>query len=223
MFTVRLFIFIPMSTNITEALNQHFPFFDDDLKQVIIRNGQMARFKAGDVLMRSGQFMKHTLLITQGHIKLYTDGEDGEEFFMYYLEPGQACALSFVCAARNKKSDVEAIAIADSEAILLPIELMDELMAKYKSWYYFVLETYRARYQEMLDVIRSVAFQSMDERLEYYLIKQKNALNSATIALTHEQIANDLNSSRVVISRLLKQMELKGKVKLLRNAIELKL
>ena len=79
MYTVRLFIFIPMSTNITEALNQHFPFFDDDLKQVIIRNGQMARFKAGDVLMRSGQFMKYTLLITQGHIKLYTDGEDGED------------------------------------------------------------------------------------------------------------------------------------------------
>ena len=212
-----------MSNTLSEALARHFPFFDEELKKVIEKHGRLASFKAGDVLMRSGQYMKYTMLITRGHIKMYTDGEEGEEFFMYYLEPGQACALSFVCAARNKKSDVEAIALDDSEAILLPIELMDELMTKYKSWYYFVLETYRSRYQEMLDVIRSVAFQSMDERLEYYLIRQKNALGTNTLTLTHEQIANDLNSSRVVISRLLKQMEQQGKVKLLRNAIELKL
>ncbi len=170
--------------------------------------------------MRSGQYLKSTMLVTKGRVKLFTNGEDGEEFFMYYLEPGQACALSFVCAARNKKSDLEAIAIEDVEAIMIPIELMDDLMIKHKSWYYFVIESYRNRYQEVLDALRSVAFHGMDERLEYYLIKQKNSFQNKTLNLTHEQIANDLNSSRVVISRLLKQMENKGKVKLLRNAIE---
>lgn len=203
-----------------ELLNKFYPQFDDALKQAIASKAVVKQFKSGDEMMRSGQYLKSTMLVTKGRVKLFTNGEDGEEFFMYYLEPGQACALSFVCAARNRKSDLEAIAIEDVEAIMIPIELMDDLMIKHKSWYYFVIESYRTRYQEVLDALRSVAFHGMDERLEYYLIKQKNAYQSNTLNLTHEQIANDLNSSRVVISRLLKQMENDGKVKLLRNAIE---
>jgi CRP/FNR family transcriptional regulator len=201
-------------------LNTYYPQFDEDLKQYIATKALVKEFKSGDEMMRSGQYLKSTMLVTKGRVKLFTNGEDGEEFFMYYLEPGQACALSFVCASRNKKSDLEAIAIEDVEAIMIPIELMDDLMIKHKSWYYFVIESYRNRYQEVLDALRSVAFHGMDERLEYYLIKQKNSFQSKTLHLTHEQIANDLNSSRVVISRLLKQMENDGKVKLLRNAIE---
>lgn len=206
--------------NILELLNKYYPQFDEDLKQYIASKALVKEFKSGDEMMRSGQYLKSTMLVTKGRVKLFTNGEDGEDFFMYYLEPGQACALSFVCAARNKKSDLEAIAIEDVEAIMIPIELMDDLMIKHKSWYHFVIESYRNRYQEVLDALRSVAFHGMDERLEYYLIKQKNSFQNKTLNLTHEQIANDLNSSRVVISRLLKQMENNGKVKLLRNAIE---
>lgn len=206
--------------NILELLNKYYPQFDEDLKQYISSKATIKEFKAGEEMMRSGQYLKSTMLVTKGRVKLFTNGEDGEEFFMYYLEPGQACALSFVCAARNKKSDLEAIAIEDVQAIMIPIELMDDLMIKHKIWYYFVIESYRNRYQEVLDALRSVAFHGMDERLEYYLIKQKNSFQNKTLNLTHEQIANDLNSSRVVISRLLKQMENNGKVKLLRNAIE---
>ena len=206
--------------NTLALLNTYYPQFDENLKQYIATKALVKEFKSGDEMMRSGQYLKSTMLVTRGRIKLFTNGEDGEEFFMYYLEPGQACALSFVCASRNKKSDLEAIAIEDVEAIMIPIELMDDLMIKHKSWYYFVIESYRNRYQEVLDALRSVAFHGMDERLEYYLIKQKNSFQSKTLHLTHEQIANDLNSSRVVISRLLKQMENDGKVKLLRNAIE---
>ena len=206
--------------NILELLNKYYTQFDEDLKHYIASKALVKEFKSGDEMMRSGQYLKSTMLVTKGRVKLFTNGEDGEDFFMYYLEPGQACALSFVCAARNKKSDLEAIAIEDVEAIMIPIELMDDLMIKHKSWYYFVIESYRNRYQEVLDALRSVAFHGMDERLEYYLIKQKNSFQNKTLNLTHEQIANDLNSSRVVISRLLKQMENNGKVKLLRNAIE---
>ncbi len=205
---------------ILELLNTHYPQFDEALKNTIAKNASIKHFKSGDEMMRSGQYLKSTMLVTKGMVKLFTNGEDGGEFFMYYLEPGQACALSFVCAARNKKSDLEAIAMEDVEAILIPITLMDDLMVNHKNWYYFVIESYRTRYQELLEALRSVAFTGMDERLEYYLIKQQKAFQSNTLNLTHEQIANDLNSSRVVISRLLKQMENKGKVKLLRNVIE---
>lgn len=206
---------------IREKLDLYYPQFDDDLKAVIAANGRIQRFKAGDTIMQQGEFLKHTMLITKGRVKLLSEGDEGEEFFMYYLEAGQACALSFVCAQKNKRSDLDAMVIEDTEAILIPIELMDELMIKNKSWYYFVLDTYRSRFRELLDVIRSVAFHSMDERLAYYLVKQKNAFGGNIINLTHEQIANDLNSSRVVISRLLKQMESQNKVKLHRNAVEL--
>jgi CRP/FNR family transcriptional regulator len=204
-----------------DSLHRHYHRFEPELLQEIEKVGIIRNFKAGVQIIGSGEPMKYTMLVLSGRIKLYTEGENGEEFFMYYLEPGQACALSFVCAARNKKSDVEAFAIEDSEVLFIPVEFMDELMLKYKSWYIFVVETYRARYQELLDAIRSVAFHAMDERLEYYLIRQKNTFNSSVLHLTHEQIANDLNSSRVVISRLLKQMENNKLVKLHRNSIEL--
>ena len=219
MFDVQTFVFLYFM--IASALQQQFHRFEPNLLHEIQKLGTVRQFAAGVQIIASGEPMKYTMLVLSGKIKLYTEGENGEEFFMYYLEPGQACALSFVCAARNKKSDVEAFAIEDSEVLMIPVDYMDELMLKYKSWYIFVVETYRSRYQELLDAIRSVAFHAMDERLEYYLIRQKNAFNSSTLNLTHEQIANDLNSSRVVISRLLKQMENQNLVKLHRNSIEL--
>ena len=157
-------------------LHTHFSRFEPELLDTISAKGITKNFKAGTQIIGSGEPMKYTMLVLNGRIKLYTEGENGEEFFMYYLEPGQACALSFVCAARNKKSDVEAFAIEDSEVLFIPVEYMDELMLKYKSWYIFVVETYRSRYQELLDAIRSVAFHAMDERLEYYLIRQKTLL-----------------------------------------------
>lgn len=209
--------------DIRDIIDIHFGHFEDGLKEILSKHGIRKSFKADEQIIRSGEMMRHTMMVTRGRIKLYTDGENGEEYFMYYIEPGEACALSFVCAARNRKSDVEAYAVEDSDVIMIPIELMDELMVKYKSWYYFVIETYRSRYLELLDVIRSVAFHGMDERLLYYLAKQKNAFGSSTLILTHEKIANDLNSSRVVISRLLKQMEVQGKLILHRNSIELKI
>lgn len=206
---------------ILEKLNQNFPQFEEELKKHIAAHASFRTFKEGEMMMQSGQYLKSTLLITKGRVKLYTNGEEGEDYFMYFLEPGQACAMSFICAARNKKSELEAIAAEDTEAIMVPIEVLDSLMHKYKSWYYFVLENYRSRFQELLDALRSVAFHSMDERLEYYLVKQQNAFQTKALHLTHEQIANDLNTSRVVVSRLLKQMENNGKLKLHRNSIEL--
>lgn len=208
-------------TEVRKRILEHFPQFEEALIDCIEKHCTLRKFKPGEAMMQAGQQLKSTLLITSGRVKIYTEGEEGEEFFMYYLEPGQACAMSFICAARNKKSDLEAYAIEDTEAIMIPIEVMDTFMLKYKTWYYFVVESYRKRYQELLDALKSVAFHSMDERLEYYLMKQKNTLQNPVLNITHEQIARDLNSSRVVISRLLKQMENQRKLKLHRNSIEI--
>jgi CRP/FNR family transcriptional regulator len=172
--------------------------------------------------MRTGQYIRSTMLILRGRIKVYKESGDGSEFFMYYLEPGNACALSMICAARQEQSDLMAIAVEETEVVLLPIQLMDQLMMEYKSWYYFVLATYRSRFEEVLSLVDHTVFKGLDDRLIYYLKKQRDAFKTNELRITHDEIANDLGTSRVVISRLLKTMENKGMVKLLRNHIDLK-
>jgi len=143
------------------------------------------------------------------------------EYFMYYLHPGQACALSMVCATRQETSQVMARAVKETEVLVVPLRYMDEWMTKYKSWYHFVLESYRSRFEELLVTLDHVAFRAMDERLEFYIREHRRALQSDMLEINHQEIADELNSSREVISRLLKKMEQQGKLKLHRNAIEI--
>lgn len=171
-------------------------------------------------MVQTGQYFRSTMLIVEGRAKLYREGEDGGEFFMYYLEPGQACALSMICSTRQQSSEVMAIAEENSVVLLMPIALMDDLMRQYKSWNHFVIETYRTRYEELLVVIDHVIFKGMDERLEFYLKNQYQKLQKRELPITHQQIANDLNTSREVISRLLKKMEQQKRLVLFRNYIE---
>lgn len=200
-------------------LDTLFPHFEPALKQILMENGTLKTFSDGEMLMQTGQNMRSTMLIVEGLVKLYREGDDGNEFFMYYLQPGDACALSMICATKQETSQVMARAIRSAKGLLIPISLMDSLMKDYKSWYYFVLETYRNRFEELLTVIDNIAFKSMDERLDFYLKKQHQELKTRTLTITHGQIASDLNSSREVISRLLKKMEQRGEVILFRNYI----
>lgn len=210
-----------MKERISSLLREFYPFFDRDLQEIISNEGSIKSYQTGEQIIRPGQYFQYSMLIAKGRVKLYREGDDGNEFFMYFLEPGSACALSMICATKHEKSQMLAEAIEDTEVIAIPLELMDNLMKNYRSWYYFVLETYRNRFEELLQVIDHIAFKSMDERLAYYLTNQAEKLNTRHLQLTHQQIANDLNSSREVISRLLKNMEKSGKVSLLRNAIDL--
>ncbi len=210
-----------MKDRIHQLLRESYPSFDRELQEIVASNGSLKTYKAGEQIIRPGQYFQSSMLIAKGRVKLYREGDDGNEFFMYFLEPGNACALSMICATKHEKSQMLAEAIEDTEVIAIPLELMDNLMKNYRSWYYFVLETYRNRFEELLQVIDHIAFKSMDERLSYYLLNQADKLGLRDLQLTHQQIANDLNSSREVISRLLKNMERNGKVTLLRNTIEL--
>jgi CRP/FNR family transcriptional regulator len=198
-----------------------FPFFDNDLISDIEHHAVIHQYKTGDVLMRTGQYIKNTILVIKGKIKIYREDENGGEFFMYYLQPGQACAISMLCAAKAEKSQIMAKVVEDAEVIMVPLHLMDNWMKQYKSWYEFVIDTYRSRFEEVLQVLDSIAFNAMDERLEFYLKRQQQATNSTEIKLSHQEIATDLNTSREVISRLLKKMEQLNKVKLYRNYITL--
>jgi CRP/FNR family transcriptional regulator, anaerobic regulatory protein len=197
-----------------------FPQFDKNLISDIEANATIQEFKAGDILMRTGQYIKNTVLVIKGKIKIYREDENGGEFFMYYLQPGQACAISMICATKAEKSQIMAKVVEDAEVIMIPLQLMDSWMMQHRSWYEFVLETYRSRFEEVLVVVDSIAFKAMDERLEFYLKRQKQSYGTSDLKISHQEIADDLNTSREVVSRLLKKMEQLGKVKLHRSHIE---
>lgn len=209
---------IPTS-NLPGSLENLFPAFNPELLEHLEKIGQVTEFEEGTMMMRPGQYFKNSLLILDGRVKLYREGNDGEEFFLYYLEKGNACALSMICATRNEASAIKAMAVTPVKALTIPIQYMDGLMKDHKNWYYFVLETYRTRFEELLQVIDQVAFHSMDEKLELYLKRQFDTLKTDKITTTHQQIAVDLNSSREVISRLLKKMETQKRISVSRNEI----
>ena len=198
-----------------------FPQFEPELIEILDKNAIERSFHAGEEIVRTGQYIKSTVLVLRGRIKIYRQNDEGSEFLIYYLGPGEACAVSLICALQSQTSEITAKAVEDTEVLMLPVQLMDELMIKFKSWSHFVIQTYRNRFDEMLTVIDNIAFKNMDERLEFYLKRSKTDSGKLILNLTHQEIADDLNSSREVISRLLKKMEQLGKIKLNRNSIEI--
>jgi len=203
-----------------QSLQSLFPAFQPELVSELAEAGVIQRFSEGDTIMRTGQNIRSTVLVVDGLIKVYREDEEGDEYFMYYLHPGEACAVSMICATKQETSQVMARAAADTEIIAIPISLMDEWMRKYKTWYYFVLETYRSRFEELLQTIDHIAFRNMDERLVFYLRKHQQSLKSNKITASFTEIAQELNSSREVISRLMKKLADRGLIKLHKSYIE---
>jgi len=198
-----------------------FPSFDTKLAEEISKISEVRSFKQGELIMKTGQYMRSTVLLVSGLIKVFREDEDGNEFFMYYLQPGQACALSMICATKHETSGIMAKAAEDTEVLAIPIQYMDSLMLNYRNWYYFVLETYRSRFEELLQTIDHIAFRNMDERLMFYLKRQQQTLNTKFLKISNTEIAQELNSSREVISRLMRKLSDKGFIKLGRNYIEI--
>ena len=202
-----------------DSLRQLFPGLEEELYNELEQHGSVKEVKAGETLLRVGQTIRSTMLILDGIVKLYREDEEGKEFFIYHLDAGQACSLSMVCAIQHQTSEVLAKALTNATLLSIPLEFMDKWMSKYKSWYQFVITSYRNRFEELLKTIDAIAFSNMDQRLEEYLEKQVARLGNS-LKITHQEIATDLNSSREVISRLLKKMESKGWLLVQRNSIE---
>jgi CRP/FNR family transcriptional regulator len=208
-----------MNEEIGEYLDRVFPAFEPELKSRLAQESTLKLIPEGEVIMRTGQYFKYTLLIASGKVKLCREGDDGEEAYIYTLQAGNACALSMICNTRQQTSEITAITLEDTVAIMVPIQLMDSLMQQYQSWYYFVIDNYRSRFEELLTVLDSVIFKGMDQRLEFYLKNQVKSRGTKELAMTHSEIANDLNTSREVVSRLLKKMEQDKKIQLFRSHI----
>ena len=198
-----------------------FPSFEQELVHSMSEKADVRTFREGELLIKTDQNIRFTMLILSGLVKIFREDEEGNEFFMYYLQPGQACALSMICATRQETSQVMARSVTDTEVIAVPLEYMDKWMTQYKSWYHFVLESYRSRFEELLLTVDHIAFRNMDERLIFYLKRQQETLQTNRIDTPFTEIASDLNSSREVISRLMKKLADRKLIRLERNYIEI--
>jgi CRP/FNR family transcriptional regulator len=194
---------------------------EEELIQEINRVGQIRTTTIDEILINVGDAMTSIPIILSGSIKISRENDNGDELLLYYIEGGDTCAMTLQCCVRQMKSEIRATSMEDSVLLMLPTEMMELWMHKYKSWREYILQSYHVRLTELMETIDAIAFMRLDERLLKYLTDQAKLLGSLEIHHTHQQIAEDLHSSRVVISRLLKQLEIKGIIILKRNKIVL--
>lgn len=205
-----------------KALEQNYShLFEPELLQEINNVATFREVNEGDELIRIGQYMKSMPLLVEGVIKILREDDDGFELLLYYLERGETCAMTLSCCTSHHKSQIRAVAETNAKLIMIPIEKMDEWITTYKSWRNYILDSYHSRLNEVLETVDNIAFKKMDERLLNYLEEKIKHTTNSTITSTHQEIAYDLHTSRVVISRLLKKLEQNNIIKLKRNSIEL--
>ncbi len=193
--------------------------FEKELLNAILVHGTLVSLNKNEKLIDVGQTITTIPLVLNGIIKILREDENADEMILYFLEKGSTCAVSLNCL-NSKSSMVKGVTEVDTEIITIPVEKVSEWMCKFNSWKEFVIESNSRRLEEMIEVIDTLAFMNMDERLHKYLVDQTKIMHSAFINITHHKVAKDLNTSRVVVSRLLKQLEHQQKIKLYRSKIE---
>ncbi|MBF8148338.1 Crp/Fnr family transcriptional regulator [Winogradskyella sp. F6397] len=202
-----------------ELLEPFHYLFDSETIDNIANVALLKSFKKADIIIDIGQDLKFIPLLIKGNIKVLREDNDGDELLLYVLESGDTCAMSLTCCMVKSVSKIRAIADEDATVIMIPIENMKLWFNSNESWRNFILQSYQIRFDEMLETIDTLAFMKMDERLFKYLTDQVKLSASTSLEITHQEIAEDLNTSRVVISRLLKQLERENKIELGRNKI----
>jgi|TARA_R110000782_G_scaffold1119_2_gene4195 CRP/FNR family transcriptional regulator len=178
-------------------------------------------FKEGEVIINDHSYIKSIPIVITGSIKVMRTDDDGREILLYYIKSGESCIMSFLGGLHQDTSKIKAIAEENTEILFIPTEKLSELMREYPEWLDYMFRLYHKRFEELLDVVNEIAFKKMDERLLNYLENKAALSKSNIISITHEQMANELGTARVVISRLLKQLETEGVVELGRNKITL--
>lgn len=193
--------------------------FEYPLLQELAETGQHRVVPAGTYLIRPGEFIRSVPVILHGSIKIMRPDAEGREALLYYLGGLDSCALSLSCCMSSRRSEITAIAEEETELIAIPVEKVDDWMGQYSSWKQFVFQTYHKRFDDLLRTIDEVIFHRLDERLLTYLQKKTRSCQCQELLVTHEEIARELATSREVVSRLLKQLEKSGQIKLMRNRI----
>ena len=201
-------------------LNEYYTqIFEKELIDEIVNTGIHRTINSNELLIDIGDKMTHVPLILSGAVKIIREDKNGEEIALYFLEKGDTCAISFINCINRTKSMFRGVTEKETEGIFIPVEKIDEWLAKYKSWRHFIIDSYHMRLIEMVESIDSLAFMKLDDRLHKYLTDKVKIMENTTLIITHQEIADDIHTSRVVVSRLLKILEKEGKIKIRRNRI----
>ncbi|MGV3559286.1 Crp/Fnr family transcriptional regulator [Larkinella arboricola] len=195
--------------------------FEYPLLQELAAVGQFKKLTVGDYLIRPGEYIRSIPLIISGSVKIMRPDSEGREALLYYLGGLDSCAMSLTCCLGSRQSEISAMAEEETTLLAIPVDKVDEWLCRYSSWKRFVFETYQKRFNNLLNTLNEVIFHKLDERLLTYLDKKAANCQCSELAITHEEVAQDLATSREVISRLLKQLEKEGHIQLMRNRITL--
>ncbi len=207
-----------------EILSTDFSRFEAakelELKEEIQKVGEIQSFKKGELLIREGQYLKVLPIVLKGSIRVFQTYED-REILLYYVLPQETCIMSLAACLFNNESPSFAITEEDTDVLFIPSDYIPIWQKKYTSWNKFILKAYRNRYDELLDSFNNVVFKKIDERVITYLNEYASSHNTNEVPLSHQALAYELGTTRVVISRILKNFETKGKVVLHRGFVEL--
>lgn len=205
-----------------ESLNNIAQFQSSpELKEKLYENSIKKDFVAGEIILNENSNIRAIPIVTRGRIRVMRTDEEDKEILLYYIKAGESCIMSFLGGMHHETSKVKAVAEEDTEILFLPMEKVTLFIKQYPEWLDYIFRLYHKRFEELLEVVNAVAFKKMDERLLNFIQKKCEHTGSKTLNVTHEQLANELGTARVVVSRLLKQMEDEGLVKLGRNKITL--
>lgn len=191
------------------------------MREILADAGVTKTFSEGDVILRENAYIQAIPLVSKGSIRVMRTDPDGREILLYYITAGESCIMSFLGGLHHDTSKIKAIAEEPVEILFIPVERMRQLMREYPEWLDYIFRLYHKRFEELLDVVNAIAFRRMDERLLDFIRRKSEVTKSRTLQLTHEQIARELGTARVVVSRLLRQLGDSGIVKLERNKISL--
>lgn len=205
---------------VEEIVKKSFPFFESGLRSAISEAGTLKEFAAQEELIREDQYIRSFPIVISGLIKVCRTDEEGNELLLYYLRPGEVCTVSLTCCMDRTRSRIKAITEEKSTAILVPVDMLDSWMTLYQTWKEYVMHSIQMRFDELLNALDSIAFLKMDERLEKFFTDRHRSSGSMIFEGSHQDVALAMNSSREVISRLLKQMENKGLITLSRGRID---
>jgi len=208
---------------VLEIIKKTFPPLatSQSLLQEIAKIGILKSFKKDTVLLKEDSFVKVIPMVVSGLIKIYKEEENGNEVLLYYIKPGETCIVSIITAEKNEKANVKGVVEEDVEVILIPKEKLYDLRKKFPGWNLFVFNSFNEKFDEVIDMVKVLTFSNKEKRLYDFLIKKADLNNSNIIHKTHQEIANELGSSREVISRLLKKLEKEGKVSLALKEIKI--
>ncbi len=195
--------------------------FEPKLLAEMLEVSPVMHFKEGDVIIDYGKYVRMMPIVLEGTIKVFRLDEKGNEILLYYLSSSETCSMAYSCCVEAKKSEIKAIAEEDVELIAIPHKKLDEWLCVYPSWKNYIMRSFNERFIELLKTIESIAFHKLDERMIAYLKEKQRLSGSSVIKGSHHLIAEELSTSRVVISRLLKQLENDQKIILYRNEIKL--